>query len=144
MSKPDLQPQGKESVFLSTLKTRWKDGTFSEIFDDWKWIFTFSKRYKGPIVFYVLLGVFSTTLGLAGAVTSKYVIDIVTGHQTSKLWLLITISVSSTIFGLVLNSLLGRILLKLSFRINNDVQRDIFDKIIDVVTLLGGDMSDAL
>ena len=131
MSEPAKQLRAKDSEFLNTMKTRWKDGTFSEILDDWKWIFTYSRKYKGPIVFYILLGVLSTTLGLAGAVTSKYVIDIITGHQASKLWLLITVSVSSTLFGLVLNSLLGRILLKLSIRINNDVQRDIFNKIID-------------
>ncbi len=131
MSEPAKQLRAKDSEFLNTMKTRWKDGTFSEILDDWKWIFTYSRKYKGPIVFYILLGVLSTTLGLAGAVTSKYVIDIITGHQASKLWLLITISVSSTLLGLVLNSLLGRILLKLSIRINNDVQCDIFNKIID-------------
>lgn len=131
MSEPAKHLRAKDSEFLNTMKTRWKDGTFSEILDDWKWIFTYSRKYKGPIVFYILLGVLSTTLGLAGAVTSKYVIDIITGHQASKLWLLITISVSSTLLGLVLNSLLGRILLKLSIRINNDVQCDIFNKIID-------------
>lgn len=131
MSEPAKQLRAKDSEFLNTMKTRWKDGTFSEILDDWKWIFTYSRKYKGPIVFYILLGVLSTTLGLAGAVTSKYVIDIITGHQASKLWLLITVSVSSTLLGLVLNSLLGRILLKLSIRINNDVQCDIFNKIID-------------
>ena len=131
MSKPAKQPKPRGSEFLNTIRQRWKEGSLQEILDDWKWIFTFSRRYKGPIVFYVLLGVFSTSLSLVGAVTSKYVIDIITGHQASKLWLLITISVSSTLLGLVLNSLLGRILLKLSIRINNDVQCDIFDKIID-------------
>ena len=131
MQTPSQPQKPKGSEFLRTMRSRWKEGTFQEIFDDWKWIFTYSKRYKGAIVFYVLLGILSTTLGLVGAVASKYAIDIVTGYQTSKLWLLITVSVSSTILGLVLNSLLGRILLKLSIRINNDVQRDIFDKIID-------------
>ena len=28
-----------------------KNGTFSEIIDDWKWIFGYSARYKGAIVF---------------------------------------------------------------------------------------------
>ena len=128
-SKQENTPLGSES--LGILRQRWKDGTFREILEDWKWIFTYSKRYKGAIAFYVFLGIFSTTLGLVGAVASKYVIDIITGYQTSRLWLLITVAVSSTIFGLVINSLLSRILLKLGIRIGNDVQRDIFDKIID-------------
>ena len=124
-------PKQKGSEFLHQLRSRWKDGSLQEVIADWRWIFSYSRRYKGAIVFYVFLGILSTTLSLVGAVTSKYVIDIITGYQTSRLWLLIAISVGSTVFGLVLNSLLGRISLKLSIRINNDVQRDIFDKIID-------------
>ena len=42
---------------LETLAARWKDGTFREIIDDWKWIFTYSARYKFAIVFYVFLGI---------------------------------------------------------------------------------------
>ena len=132
MSNQTEQPnnaRGSES--LRMLRQRWKDGTFGEILDDWKWIFTYSRRYKGAIVFYIFLGILSTTLGLVGAVASKYVIDIITGHQASRLWLLITLTVGSTILSLVLNSVLGRIVLKLGIRIGNDVQRDIFDKIVD-------------
>ena len=127
--KEQANINGSES--LRELRKRWKDGTFQEIIDDWKWIFTYSRRYKGAIVFYIFLGILSTTLGLVGAVASKYVIDIITGYQTSKLAILIIVYVGSTLFGLVLNSLLGRIVLKLGIKIGNDVQRDIFDKIID-------------
>ena len=45
---------------LDILIGRWKDGTFSEIIDDWKWIFSYSKKYKGAILFYTMLGIFST------------------------------------------------------------------------------------
>ena len=41
------------SESLRILISRWKDGTFREIIDDWKWIFTYSARYKGAIAFYV-------------------------------------------------------------------------------------------
>ena len=56
---------------LHTLRMRWKDGSFREILDDWRWIFTYSRRYKGVILFYILLGVLSTTLGLVASVASK-------------------------------------------------------------------------
>ena len=47
------QDQHKNPAFesLDILISRWKDGTFGEIIDDWKWIFTYSARYKGAIVF---------------------------------------------------------------------------------------------
>ena len=116
---------------LDILIGRWKDGTFSEIIDDWKWIFSYSKKYKGAIVFYTLLGIFSTSMGLVSSVASKYMIDIITGYQTDKLWIMIVLTVGSAIFSLAFSNIISRISTKLSIYINNDIQADIFDKIID-------------
>ena len=116
---------------LDILIGKWKDGTFGEILDDWKWIFSYSKRYKGAILFYTLLGIFGTSLGLVGSVASKYMIDIITGYQTSKLGVMIAIMLGSAMFSLVFSNLINRISVKLSIDINNDIQADIFDKIID-------------
>lgn len=113
------------------LISRWKNGTFSEIIDDWKWIFSYSARYKGAIAFYIFLGVFSTSLGLVSSVASKYLIDIITGYQTSKLMIMLVIMVGSSLFSLLFDSVIGRISTKLSIDINNDIQADIFDKIVD-------------
>ncbi len=116
---------------LDILIRRWKDGTFSEIIDDWKWIFSYSKRYKGAIVFYTLLGIFSTSMGLVSSVASKYMIDIITGYQTSKLGIMIAITLGSAVFSLVFSNVINRVSTKLSIDIGNDIQADIFDKIID-------------
>lgn len=116
---------------LDQLVKRWKDGTFSEIIDDWKWIFGYSARYKWAIVFYVVLGLCSTSLGLVSSVVSKYLIDIITGYKIEKLGLLAGLMVGSTVFSLVFNSVINRVSTKLSIRINNDIQADIFDKIVD-------------
>lgn len=127
------QGNGKGLSFesLDILISRWKEGTFSEIIDDWRWIFSYSARYKGAIAFYVFLGIFSTSLGLVSSVASKYLIDIITGYQTSKLLLMVSIMVGSSLFSLVFNSIISRVSTKLSIYINNDIQADIFDKIID-------------
>ena len=116
---------------LDVLIRRIKDGTFGEILDDWRWIFTYSARYKGAIVFYTILGIVSTTLGLVSSVASKYMIDIITGYKTDKLWVLILITLISAGTSLIFGNLLNRISTKLSIDINNDIQADIFDKIID-------------
>ena len=116
---------------LRELNRRRKDGTFKEIIDDWKWIFSYSGRYKPAIVFYVLLGVFGTTFGLAASVAGKYLIDIITGYKLEKLPLLIVITVGSEVFSLLFESIVNRISAKLSININNDIQADIFDKIVD-------------
>lgn len=127
----ETQSSSKSFESLDILIRRWKDGTFGEIIDDWKWIFSYSARYKGVIAFYLILGIISTTLGLVSSVASKYLIDIITGHDTGRLWILITVAVGSTVFSLVFGSILSRINAKISIDISNDIQADIFDQIVD-------------
>ena len=117
---------------LHTIRRRLREGTFREILDDWRWIFTYSRRYKLAILFYTLLGVFSTSLGLAASVAGKDAIDIITGYETSRLGTVILIMVGSAVFSLAFSSIISRITAKLSIDINNDIQADIFDQIIDV------------
>ena len=107
------------------------DGTFSEFFGDWKWIFSYSRRYKWIIAFYAVLGVASSTMSLAASVVSKYLVDIVTGKNVGKLGILIFAMVFSSLFSLLFSSLVSRFSAKLSIFVNNDIQADVFDKIID-------------
>lgn len=86
---------------LDILIAKWKEGTFGEILDDWKWILSYSKKYKGVIVFYTLLGI------------------------------MIAIMLGSVLFSLVFSNLINRISAKLSIDINNYIQADIFNKIVD-------------
>lgn len=125
------QRKKENSDSVRILLSRMKDGTFSEIVDDWKWILGYSVRYKGAIVFYVLMGIISTTFGLASSVASKYLIDIITGFQTDKLAMLLIIMIGTALFSILFQCLVERISAKLSIQINNDIQADIFDKIMD-------------
>ena len=93
---------------LSILYRRYKEGTFGEIIDDWKWIFSYSKRYKGAIVFYTILGIISSSLTLISSVVSKYIIDIVTGYKTEKLGMLAALMAGSAFFSLVFKNALKR------------------------------------
>ncbi len=133
IKKMSEKNQEENSSFrsLSTLYRRYKEGTFGEIIEDWKWIFSYSKKYKGAIVFYTLLGIVSSTLALAAGVIGKYIIDIVTGYKKEQLPLLILLMVSSALFSLVFNNLLNRVSTKLKLKIHHEIQADIFDKIMD-------------
>ena len=117
---------------LHTLRQRWKDGTFSEIIDDWRWIFGYSRKYKLAIFLYTLFGVISTSLGLVASVAGKYTIDIITGYKTNKLGIMLVVMIGSALIGLTFSNVINRISAKLSIDIKNDIQADIFDQIIDV------------
>ena len=107
------------------------DGTLSEFFDDWKWIFSFSRKYKWIIVFYTVVGIFGSTLSLGSAWLSRTLINIVIGQQRDKLWLLLGAMLGMTAFSLLLSSLNSRIFTRISIYVNNDIQAEIFDRIID-------------
>ena len=119
-----------KSEFIQRMFDKWSDGTFESFIDDWKWIFSYSKRHKKAILFYLFLGVFSSTMSLGSSVVSKYLIDIIVGKELSKLWILVLLMISSTAFSLLFSSLVGRLSMKISIDVNNDIQADIFDKIV--------------
>ena len=122
------QPMGSES--LGTLVSSWRDGMFSEIWADWKWIWGYTKRYRRAVWFYTILGVASSTLGLVSAVASKYSIDIITGYDSDHLWFIVTVMVASALVGLLLRSVTSRISTKISLRVNNDIQAQVFDRLL--------------
>lgn len=120
-----------KSQAVKIMFDKFGDGTYTDFIDDWKWIFSYSAKYRWIIIFYTVMGLVSSTLGLASSVISKYLIDIITGYQYSKLWILIIAMIGSTAFSLITSSIVGRISLRISIYVNNDIQADIFDKIID-------------
>ena len=119
------------SAALGTLFHKWRDGTFRELLEDWRWILGFTRQYKWAVACYILLGVLSASFGLVSAVASKYTIDIITGYQTSKLSLVVLIMVASALVGILLRCLTSRVSTKISLHVNNDIQASIFDKVLD-------------
>lgn len=120
-----------KSEALQTVLNKMADGTFRDFVEDWKWIFSFSKKYSNVVIFYTILGILGSTLGLGASWVSKILINIIVEKQYENLAFLITVMVLSTIFSLVLSSTLSRVGLKISIRVNNDIQSNIFNKIID-------------
>ncbi len=120
-----------QSEAVQTILNHIDDGTFSEFLGDWKWIFSFSLRYKLIIVFYTLVGIFGSTLSLGSAYVSRILINIVVGQQREKLGLLVGVMLGMTVFNLILGAVSSRIFTKISIYVNNDIQAHIFDHIID-------------
>ena len=120
-----------QSDAIQSILDKRKDGTFREFFDDWKWIFSFSARYKGIIVFYTFLGILGSSLSLVSAWISRLLINIVVGQEREQLGLLIGLMLGSTVFNLVLGSVSSRINTRISIYVNNDIQSHIFEHILD-------------
>lgn len=120
-----------KSTALQTLFDRAEDGSIKEFIDDWKWIFGYSKKYKWAIALYTVVGILSSTFGLGASVLTKYMIDIIVNRKINQVWLLAFLMIFSTIFSVVFSSIVSRLSAKISIYVNNDIQANIFDKIMD-------------
>lgn len=120
-----------KSHAIQMMKNRFADGSIREFVDDWKWIFGYSKKYKWAIVIYIVMGILSSTFGIGASVLTKYMIDIIVNRKVSQLWLLAFLMIFSTIFSLVFSGVVNRLSTKISIYVNNDIQADIFQKVMD-------------
>ena len=120
-----------KSYTLNELNKRRKEGTFGEIFEDWKWIFSYSRRFKGSIAVYTILGLLSTTLGLVSSIAGKFLVDVVIGHKVDQLWIAALVMAGSALFSLSISNLSIRVRQKLSVDMTNAVKADVFDCVMD-------------
>lgn len=119
-----------ENARKKSIRSRFKGGTFRNILRDWKWIWSFSKKYKAAIMLYILAGIATSAVAIASGVASKYLIDKMVALDTSGIALLIFITVFTAVFSVVFRSLTSRFSAKLSVNMHNDVQSTVFDKLI--------------
>ena len=121
-----------QSETLQSLLDKLSDGTYREFIGDWKWIFSYSMRYKWMVLVYLLMGIFSSTFGISASYASSMMINIITERQIEKLPLLIGLTLGTSALSLALASFQSRIIAKITVRVNNDIQAEIFDSIVDV------------
>ena len=108
-----------------------RDGTIKEFIDDWKWIFSYSKRYRWIVVFYAIVGILNSTMSIGTSYVGRILINIVVGKQQDKLWILIIAMIGMLILSLVFSSVSSYINARIAIYVNNDMQAGIFERIMD-------------
>lgn len=109
-----------------------KDGSIRDIWEEWKWIYSYGRCYKKEIFLYILFGMIGTILALASSVASKNLIDIVTGVQKNKILPMALVMVGMMLISVLFQAVNSRISAKINIRIQNDVQADIYNKLMQV------------
>ncbi len=119
------------SAALKILLDRWRSGTFGEILEDWRWILTYTRRYRWAVVCYTLCGVASASLSLLSAVAQKFTIDIITGRDTSRLAAAAAMMVGAMLVSLLLRSVISRVSARIGLSVSNDIRASVFDKVLE-------------
>lgn len=107
-----------------------KEGYLKEIYRETVWMYQYAKRYWLSICFYIFAGVFSTVMGLGSSVVSKYLIDAVTGVRKDRILMFAILIICMTAAGIISNAVISRISARINVVVQNEIQADIFQKII--------------
>lgn len=115
----------------SKIKEKVNKENLSEMWQEIKWMYLYAKRYWFAIAFYSIMGVTGTIMGLLGSLLTKSLIDIVTGYRTNAVLLIAIFMVVMGLGNILLNCMSSRISAYLSIRVKNEIQADVYDKIME-------------
>ena len=117
--------------FIKKVIKKIKDGTIKEMYHEAKWIYSYIRNYKMVVIFYIILGIVGTFMSLAGSIASKYLIDAVTGYDSGRIGLIISVIISMGLGNVAISAVLSRISTKINVKVGNEIRADIYDKIIN-------------
>lgn len=118
------------SEFFREMKIKSKNGTLKTVWQDWLWIWSFSRKRWVSVVLYTLCGILSSAMGLVGGVLSKYLIDAIVSMNLSNLLWLCVLLLASAGLSVAFQSFTSRFAVRLSITMHNDVQAKVFDDIL--------------
>ena len=117
--------------------------------DEWKWLFKYIRRYKLNILLYIVLGVFSTVMGLGTSVATKRLIDSVVSHSDSTIIGEACVVIGLAVFNIVFGSLASWVTAVVSSKVNNEIRQEIFSNVLtsdweDINSFHSGDLLNRL
>ncbi len=109
---------------------RIKEGRLQEMWKETCWIYSYARHYWPHMIFYTLLGLSGTVIGLVSGLLSRDLVDIVTGQAIGQLlptfFGMIALNIATT----VLNQISGFASNYISMKVDAEIKADVFEKIL--------------
>ncbi len=118
------------SEFIRIMGRKAKDGTLKTVWQDWKWIWSFSRRRWPSVVLYTLFGILSSALSLGAGVLSKYMIDAIVAMELAPVLWYCGGLIGCAALGVAFSSMTSRFAAKLDVDMLGDVQQTVFDSVM--------------
>ncbi len=118
---------------------------FRSLGKEWKWLLHYASKYRLQIVFYVIIGLLSTAMGLGASIASKYLIDSVVSHNSDTILksavIAVTFGIMQIVVGTVVSRIAGVVGTKISMEIRSGVYEHVtFSKWEDIRKYHSGDL----
>lgn len=95
-----------------------------------KWVWKYILRYRTTVFIHILLGVAGILMGLGSSIASKYLIDAVTGYKTGAIGGAAALMIGMQLGNIAMKSLSSRIGAVINIRVQNEVQAEVFSRIL--------------
>jgi ABC-type bacteriocin/lantibiotic exporter with double-glycine peptidase domain len=109
---------------------RIKEGRLQEMWQQTLWIYNYARHYFWHMVFYTLLGLTGTAIGLVSGLLSRDLVDIITGHSTGKLVSTFASMIALNIGTMILNQISSYASNYISMKVDAEIKADVFEKIL--------------
>lgn len=111
-----------------------KPGEYAKLFrslsKEWKWVLHYVSRYRLQILFYVVVGVLSTAMGLGASVASKYLIDSVVAHNNDTIVTAAALTIGLALTQIVINAGTSRIAIIIGTKVSNEIRSSVYEHIV--------------
>lgn len=117
-------------AYIRRIVRRIREGRLQELLAQWFWMAHYIRRYWLLIGGYTLLNMTGSALSLLTTMTSRTLVDSVTGHNSGILGLAAAAYVGIGVGQIFVSAIRSRALLKINLHISNGIRLDIFDQVI--------------
>lgn len=102
---------------------------FRSLGKEWKWLLHYVSKYRLQIAFYVVIGLFSTAMGLGVSVASKYLIDSVVSHNSDTILKSAIIAIVLGVMQIVVSAVVSRIAGVVGTKISMEIRSGVYEHV---------------
>ncbi len=110
---------------------RIKAGRLKDLKKQTLWIYSYSRKYWPMMIFYTLLGMGTTVVGIISGFVSRDLVDIITGYKMGELARTFGTMIGIAVANILINQLVSYYSNRISLRIDAEIKSDIFAKILE-------------
>ena len=122
--------EGKMKKKIKWICERLKSGRFKQLWIQTVWIYSYVRMYWKEIVFYTGTGLLGTVIGLVSSLLSKDLVDLITGHQASRLVMTFVWYIAFSAGNICVTQLLNYLSNMISLKVDQEMKADIFQKML--------------
>ena len=116
---------------VSFYVTRIKEGRLDELKHQTLWIYNYARKYWGAMIFYTLLGMSGTVMGIISSFISRDLVDIITGYRMGELAKTFGMMIGMAVANILVSQITNYVSNRISMRIDAEIKSDIFGKILE-------------